>query len=139
MIWKVPPQVLEAYKTIDMNVRPISGVFSEEAQFVSSLRLTRIRLATINVNPNDFHWPEEVKLFHYILRLNNHTLAFSEKEKGTLQKDYFSPYIILVEPHVLWAEQNIPISLDIKEKVIQLLKQKIDAGQNSTYSQCIYR
>ncbi|EMD30804.1 hypothetical protein CERSUDRAFT_60816 [Gelatoporia subvermispora B] len=125
------PQVLGAYKTVDKKVRPIPGVFPEEArvtrqfpedpllslptvpthppEFVPSSRLTWECLATINVNPDDFLWPEEVKLFHHILKLNDRTLAFSEEERGTLREDYFSPYIIPVEPHVPWAERNIPI------------------------------
>ncbi|EMD31766.1 hypothetical protein CERSUDRAFT_59490, partial [Gelatoporia subvermispora B] len=40
-----------------------------------------------------FLWPKEVKLFHHILKLDNHTLAFLDEEKGTLWENDFLPHI----------------------------------------------
>ena len=43
-------------------------------------------------------------------------------------EDYFSPYQIPVIEHVPWALKNIPIPPGNREKVITLLKEKIQAG-----------
>jgi hypothetical protein len=65
--------------------------------------------------------------------LNEKTLAFEETDRGTLREDYFSPYIMATIPHSAWEERNIPIPPGIKDKVIELLKHKMDAG---VYEHC---
>lgn len=82
----------------------------------------------MEINHDDFLWPEEVKLFAHIIRTNEHVLAFEDSERGTLREDYFSPYIMPVVPHIPWAHGNIPIPPGIKEKVVDLLKEKMKAG-----------
>ena len=142
--------ILTAYKRVDQKVKPVPGVFPEDARvtrqfpedplasllplpihppdFISGERLTEERLKEMNINYNNFLWPEEEKLFNHIMLMNEKTLAFEECHRGTLRDDYFSPYIIPYVPHVPWAYSNIPIPPGIKEKVIQLLKEKIEAG-----------
>ncbi|KAA1468289.1 hypothetical protein DENSPDRAFT_750516, partial [Dentipellis sp. KUC8613] len=73
-------------------------------------------------------WPEEEKLFMNVMCLNEDALAFEETDRGTFKESYFSPYIIPTVPHVPWAYKNIPIPPGIKDKVIELLKEKIKAG-----------
>lgn len=62
------------------------------------------------------------------MELHQHTLDFEETDRGTLQEDYFSSYIIPTIPYVPWAERNIPIPLGILNDVVKLLKDKIAAG-----------
>lgn len=143
-------QVHTAYKRVDRKVKPVPGVFPEDArvirqipedplqslppllknppEFVETGRLTKERLASLNINPDGFLWPEEERLFGQVLQLNQHTLVFEEHERGTFREDYFSPYIVPTVPHVPWAFANIPIPPGLREQVVELLKEKVKAG-----------
>ncbi|KAI0069678.1 hypothetical protein K474DRAFT_1610096, partial [Panus rudis PR-1116 ss-1] len=134
------------YKRVDRKVKPVPGVYPEDTKvirqfpnnpldslpklsmtppdFVPSPKLTPERVQKLSINSEGFLWPEEEKLFLHILKLNERTLAFSEADKGTLRSDYFSPYKIPVIPHVPWKERNIPIPPGIRNRVIDLLRDK---------------
>lgn len=156
----LPMDVGAAYKRVDKKVKPVPGIFPEDARvirqfpedplkslsslptspptFSPSERLTQERLDALNINADGMLWPEEVKLFQYIFKTHDKTLAFEENHRGTFREDYFSPYIIPVIPHVPWEHGNIPIPPGIKNEVIQLLKEKKDAGVYEP-SQASYR
>jgi hypothetical protein len=147
-----PSKVLASkkYKKVDVRVRPVPGIFPQEATvyrqfpnnpldnlpplpkrpptFVPTAKLTEERMKTINVNSIGFLWPEEEKLFKHIMVLNEQTLAFVQTDRGTFKESYFSDYIIPTVPHVPWIFKNIPIPPGVKEEVMELLKEKIDAG-----------
>ena len=148
------------YKKVDKRIRPVPGVFPEDLrvirqfpedplcslpelpihppEFTPGERITYERLKEMQLNEDKFLWPEEEKLFAYILKVNEKTLAFEEVHRGTFREDYFSPYIIPVIPHIPWEHKNIPIPPALKEEVIKLLKEKIDAGVYEP-SQASYR
>jgi len=77
---------------------------------------------------NTFLWPEERQLVAQVLRLNEKGLAWDETEKGRFRKDYFSPVKIPVQEHVPWARKTLPIPPGIREKVIELIRRKVDLG-----------
>ena len=153
-------EALGAYKRVDKKIKPIPGVFPQEArvkrcfpedpllslpelpfippEFVPTKKLTLERIRKLDINASGFLWPEEVKLFLFIFTLNEDALAFSEEERGNLRDDYFSPYIMPVVPHIPWTKPNIPIPPGIKERVVQLLREKIAAGLYEP-SQASYR
>lgn len=144
-----------AYKKVDRKVKPVSGTFPQDAlvrrsfphdplvglsvlsknppEFVPTERITEERLKQMDINAAGFLWPEEEKLFIQVLLANEKALAFEETDRGTLREDYFSPYIMPTIPHSAWEEKNIPIPPGIKDKVIDLLKHKMDAG---VYEHC---
>ena len=143
-------EALAAYKRVDRKVKPVPGVFPEDAKvtrafpedplkslpklspnppdFKSNGRLTEERLKEMDINPKGFLWPEEEKLFIHILQLHQNVFVFEDYQRGTFRGDYFSPYIIPYVPHIPWAFANIPIPPGIRDKVIALLKEKIAAG-----------
>jgi len=61
------------------------------------------------------------------MKLNEDSIAFEDIECGTLKDSYFSPYIIPTIPHVPWEYKNIPIPPGLLDKVLEVLKLKIDA------------
>src|ERR1700692_1973237 len=148
------------YKRVDKKIKPVSGTFPQAArverqfhhnplrnlitlmphppEFIPSARLTKERMDSLNINSQGYLLPEEVKLFQHIMNLNQETLAFEETDRGTLKESYFSPYIIPTIPHVPWEYKNIPIPLGIRQKVIDLLCTKINAGVYEP-SQSAYR
>jgi len=152
--------ILTAYKRVDQKVRPVPGVFPENIKvrrmipedpllslpplpisppdFVPTTKLTIERMNDLKIHTNNFLWPEEVKLFQNVFLLNERSLAFEQSERGTFREDYFSPYIYPVVDHVPWVHRNIPIPPGIRDKVIALLREKIDAGVYEP-SQASYR
>jgi transposase InsO family protein len=96
------------------------------------------QLKILNINPDGFLSEEEEKLFIQVVMNNEKALAFVDTERGTLKESYFSPYIIATVPHVPWEYKNIPIPPGIRDKVIELLKEKIAAGVYEP-SQSAYR
>ncbi|KII90435.1 hypothetical protein PLICRDRAFT_28501 [Plicaturopsis crispa FD-325 SS-3] len=149
---------LTAYKRVDRKVHPVSGTFPEEArvrrqiphdplltlphltrqppEFTPSLKLTQERMDQLDVNDSGYLWPEEEKLFKWIMKINEDALAFDDQDRGTLKESYFSPYIIPTVPHSPWECKNIPIPPGIRTQVIEILKQKIDAGVYEPSRQC---
>ena len=150
VILEMTNNVYTAYKRVDKKVKPVPGVFPEEArvirqipedplrslpplnkrnsEFIPNGRLTHDRLKELDINPDGFLWPEEEKLFQQVLQLNQNTLVFEEDQRGTFREDYFSPYIIPTVPHEPWAFTNIPIPPGLREQVVDLLKEKVNAG-----------
>jgi hypothetical protein len=96
--------------------------------FTPGTRLTRERLDTLGLNQGDFLWPEELKLLHHVLKLNEAGLAWTEAEKGRFRDDYFSPVKIPVVEHVPWAHRNHPIPPGILDDIIQIFRDKFAAG-----------
>ncbi|KAG9223332.1 hypothetical protein CCMSSC00406_0008936 [Pleurotus cornucopiae] len=139
-----------AYKRVAQKVHPVSGTYPEDAkvsrsmpedpldslpplpkdppEFLPTEKLTKERIEAMEINKDNFLLPEEEKLFKHILRLNQDALAFEESDRGTLRKDYFSDYKMATIPHTPWEFRNIPIPPGIRDKVIEMLKSKIDAG-----------
>ncbi|KAJ2974290.1 hypothetical protein NUW54_g11915 [Trametes sanguinea] len=144
-------EVFGVYKPVDRRVKPVPGVFPEDARVIRQFpedpletlvpltphppvfeptpKLTQERMDGLQINSDGFLWPEEERLFQHIFRLNEKVLAFEEGDR----EDYFSPYIIPTIPHVPWMDKNIPIPPGIKEQVIELLRGKLEAG---VYERC---
>lgn len=105
--------------------------------FEPGSRYTNERKAEQIVDPQDFLLPDEVDLCHWILRTNEHGLAWDESEKGRFLAEYFDPVRIASIEHVPWVIRNIPIPPGIRDRVIQIIKDKIAAGtyepSNSSY------
>lgn len=106
--------------------------------FTHTEKLSRDRVALMELNKTGFLWPEEEKLLLQVLAINESAIAFTEEERGTFRQDYFSDYIIPVLPHIPWVERPIPIPPGIKSDVIAYLQDKIKAGfyepTHSSYS-----
>jgi transposase InsO family protein len=149
-----------AYKRVANKVKPVSTTFPEEAHvrrqipsdplehltplskrppdFSPTPHIDQDRLDLLKINPDGFLSKEEEKLFIQVMMNNEKALAFVDTERGTLKESYFSPYIIATVPHVPWEYKNIPVPPGIRDKVIELLKEKIAAGVYEP-SQSAYR
>ena len=144
------PPTYTAYKRVDKKIHPVSTQFPLDYQvrrqipsnplialsplpthppeFVPTPKISQERMKLLNVNPKGFLWPEEEKLFQYVMKLNEAGIAFEDVERGTLKEEYFSPYIIPTIPHTPWEYRNIPIPPGLMPKVLEVLKLKIAAG-----------
>ncbi|KAG2054452.1 hypothetical protein BDR06DRAFT_832167, partial [Suillus hirtellus] len=150
------------YKCVDKKIKPVPGVFSQEAQvhqqfpydplntlltlspnppeLKPSIKITAEHMKALNINLAGFLSPEEERLFEHIMHLNEDVLAFEDSDRGTFKESYFSPYIIPTVPHISWEYKNMQIPPGTKDKVIEVLKLKISAGfyeaSQSSYCSC---
>jgi hypothetical protein len=89
------------------------------------------------VNKDGFLWPEEEKLVHHLIKIHERAFAWTEAEKGKFTDAYFDPVVIPTIEHIPWVLKNIPIPPGIYDKVIDVIRKKIDAGNyeasNSSY------
>ena len=145
-----PKQVLTKYKCVAQKVRPISmktpewmkpkrqfpkdpllnlpNLPNHPPEFTPTQKVTAERMAGLGIDTHEELLPEEKKLLQHIIRLNERSIAFDESERGTFRSDYFSDYIIPTVEHEPWIEKNIPLPPAYKDELIQLLRDKIDAG-----------
>lgn len=69
--------------------------------------------------------------------MHEDAFAWNEMEKGSFRDEWFDPIVIPVIEHVPWAFKNIPIPAGIRDRVIQIIKEKTEAGvyepTNSSY------
>ncbi|GAW05691.1 DNA RNA polymerase [Lentinula edodes] len=72
-----------------------------------------------------------------VLKKNEMGIAWDETEKGRFREDYFPPLKILMIAHTPWADRTLPIPPGIRNKVIQLVREKVASGlyepSNSSY------
>jgi hypothetical protein len=89
------------------------------------------------VHMGDFLLPEEKKLMHQFMCLQNEAFSWNDLEQGHVHEDFFPPIEILTILHKPWVQQNIPILPGIYDEVCHIIKCKIDAGvyepSNSLY------
>ncbi|KAJ3554120.1 hypothetical protein NP233_g12491 [Leucocoprinus birnbaumii] len=139
-----------AYKKVANKVRPVPGTMLNDCRVICRFpenpldslpaisphppsfqpgnRLTQEHMDSLGLFANDFLWPEEQKLLAQVLLANEAGLAWDESEKGRFHDDYFAPVKIPVTDHVPWSRKSLPIPPGIQDKVIALIKQKIDSG-----------
>jgi hypothetical protein len=89
------------------------------------------------IHVDDFLLPEECKLMHRLMCLQNQVFTWDDSERRHFREDFFPPIEMPTIPHKPWAERNIPIPLGIYDEVCRLIKKKIDVGvyepSNSSY------
>ena len=87
-----------------------------------------------------FLWPEEEKLAHKLIRVQEDALAWVELEKGSFSPEYFDLIIFPVVEHIPWQFRNIPIPPGKYNEIISIIKDKIATGiyepSNLSYQSC---
>lgn len=106
--------------------------------FVPTGRYTSERRDIIEkVHPEGFLWPEERKLMHHFMCVQNMGFAWDDSERGRFREDFFPPVIMPVIEHKPWVLRNMPIPPGIYDEVCKIIQTKIDAGvyerSNSSY------
>ncbi|SJL18826.1 uncharacterized protein ARMOST_22427 [Armillaria ostoyae] len=106
--------------------------------FIPTERYTQERKEYIDSIHNDgFLWPEEMKLMHHFMMVQEKAFAWEDSERGSFRKEFFPPIDIPVVEHTPWVLRNIPIPPGIYAEVCRMIKTKIDTGvyepSNSSY------
>src|ERR1700761_5861887 len=111
---------------------------TQPANFQPTGRYTAERKEQFDkVHDTGFLLPEERKLVHQFMCLQNGSFVWTDQEQGHFCEDFFP--LIEIPPilHKPWAQRNIPIPPGIYNEVCRLIKNKINAGvykpSNSSY------
>lgn len=146
-----PMEVFGKYKPVAIKARPIKAELPDEyrvirnimgdpladmpelptnpPEFTPGTRYTEERRAIIDeIHKEDFLWPEERKLLHHLMKVQEMGFAWNAAEGGSFRADFFPPVKFPVLPHEPWVERNIPIPPGIFKEVCKVIKTKIDAG-----------
>jgi len=84
--------------------------------------------SAMNVNQEQFLWPEEEKLVHHLIKLQEFTFVWTEDKKEKFLSDYFDPVVIPTVKHIPWSLKNIPIPPGIFSRVVEIIKGKLATG-----------
>jgi hypothetical protein len=124
----MPPEARIRRKFPHDPLSSMSELPKSPPEFIPTTKLTEERIKSLEINKDGFLSHEEEQLFKHVMRLNERALAFEDIERGTLKESYFSDYVIPTVDHVPWEHRNMPIPPGIVDKVIEVLKLKIEAG-----------
>jgi hypothetical protein len=138
------------YKPVSRKVRPVPGVTPEDTKvtrrfpadpllnlptlpteppaFAPTDKFTQERMDNLKVDEKNDLTYDERALFKHVLLINERSIAFDDNERGTFRQDYFSDYKIPLMEHEPWSEPNIPVPPGLREEIMQLLREKIEAG-----------
>jgi hypothetical protein len=148
------------YKPVALKVRPVETELPSRFRIIRDIKGDPLKdIPELPVKPQDYQptgrytkerkeqfdkiheegflLPEERKLMHQFMCLQNEGFAWTDLERGHFREDFFPPIEMPTIPHKPWAQRNIPIPPGIYDEVCRLIKRKIDAGvyepSNSSY------
>ena len=138
------------YKKVEDRIRPVPAVMPEDVkvrrvfpedplmnlpvlpthppEFSPTPKVTQERMDKLGIDDNKDLTDEEKRLLKHVLVINQRSIAFTEDERGTFRGDYFSDYQIPVTSHVPWMDKNIPLPPGHRDKIIEMLREKMGAG-----------
>jgi hypothetical protein len=147
------------YKKVENKIRPVATTLPEQYRiqrqipsdpladlptlptdpppFTPGNRYTKERMEALNLDRDRFLWPKEIDLANFVISTHEKGFAWTDLKRGAFRDDYFPPIVFPTIEHVPWALQNIPIPPGIRDRVIQIIKDKMAAGvyesSNSSY------
>lgn len=147
------------YKPVDKKVRPVFTTSPEEFRIVREIRGNPLEgLVSLSPNPPDYvptgrytqerkEWfdqahphgwlPEERRLMHHFMSLQEGAFAWEESEKGSFKAEYFKPVKIATVPHKPWVERQGGIAPYLFDNLCEQMRKKIATGawepSNSSY------
>jgi hypothetical protein len=77
--------------------------------FIPGVRFTQARSDTLDLDPANWLWPEELKLVQWIVLSHETAFAWILAKRGRLDDRYFPLIKIPMVPHTPWVLRNIPI------------------------------
>jgi hypothetical protein len=135
--------IAKRYKPVAKRVKPVKTTLPEEYRilrvnhpdplrdlptlptkppiFTPGVRYTTERYENHKKSMKEFLWPEEEKLAHELVKLQEDVFAWEEIEKGRLKDEFFAPVVIPTIEHIPWALRNIPIPPGIYDRVIAII------------------
>ena len=75
---------------------------SHPLDFIPGIHFTQEHADSLDLDPTNWLWPEEVKLVHWIVCEHENIFAWIPTEQGCLDKWYFPPVKISTISHMPW-------------------------------------
>ncbi|KXN91781.1 hypothetical protein AN958_12252 [Leucoagaricus sp. SymC.cos] len=118
------------YKPVALEVHPVLGELPQEFRIIRNITGDPLaRMHELLVHPPDytprgrytwgqlelmdqahdlnFLWPEERKLMHHLISMQNEAFAWDDSERGRFKEEFFPPIEIPMVPHTPWVERNL--------------------------------
>ena len=96
--------------------------------FIPREHFTQEHADTLDLDPVNWLWPEEVKLCRWIVHTHEKAFAWVPDKQGHFDEWYFPPVKIPTVPHTPWVLWNIPIPPSKWKDTIQIIKNRIATG-----------
>jgi hypothetical protein len=138
-VYQMVPEKYRVIRKITGNpLEDMPGLSPHPADYCPTGRYTQERKDIMDkIHNDDFLWPEERKLLHHFMMLQEKGFAWVDSERGNFKHEFFPPVEFPVTEHEPWIEKSIPIPRGQLEEVCRIIKAKIDAGvyerSNSSY------
>jgi len=110
------------YKLVAQKIRPVKGTLPEEFRIIRDIKGDPLaEMPKLDLNPSDFEptgwytqeckehmdrihdqeflWPEELRVVHHLLMLQNKAFAWTNSEQESFREDFFPLIKIPVAPH----------------------------------------
>lgn len=128
------------YKRVDRKVKPVnqpltnglkpegSSYAEPRAQFERGLRMTLERLESITIGKDQFLHPSEMQLFEDLLVEFEEIFAFETAHMGQLNPLVEPPVIIHTIPHVPWQKNQMKLSEQSRQALIEIVKDRLKNG-----------
>lgn len=138
VIQELPAEFRIKREIIGDPLKDMPKLLPNPPDFEPTGRYTEERKKKIDdVHAEGFLLPEERKLMHHFMMLQNLGFAWDDSERGRFREDFFPPIDIPIVPHRPWVLKNIPIPPGLYPEVCRIIKTKIEAGvyepSNSSY------
>lgn len=125
-----PMEVFGKYKPVAIKARPIKAELPDEYRVIRNITgdpladmpelptnppeftpgtcyMEERRAIIDEIHKEDFLWPEERKLLHHLMKVQEMGFAWNAAEGGSFRADFFPPVKFPVLPHEPWVERNI--------------------------------
>jgi len=93
---------------------PLAGMIplpTHPPDFIPRKCFTQERADTLDLDPANWLWLDEVKLVRWIVHQQEMAFTWEPLEHGRMDPKYFPPVKIPTVPHTPWVLRNIPIPL----------------------------
>ena len=117
----VPNEFCIEHNIIGNPLAEILILLPNPPSFTPTGRYTEECMITLQTHHGDFLLPEEMKLLHHLMSLQNKAFAWSDLERGSFKTEYFPPVEIPDIPHTPLIEHNILIPPGIYNEVCTII------------------
>ena len=151
-----------AYKKVTNHIKPVVTIFPENFWIIRHIPINPLKTLSVilfhppkftpgicyilerkfamNINQDQFLWPEEENLIHHFVKLQEFAFAWTEDKKGKFSSKYFNLVVIPTVEHIPWSLKNISIPPGIFIYIVDIIKGKMAARvyepSNLSYQLC---
>ena len=135
-----PNAPIPQFKEIELGTLsdlPSNPLPIEDFPFTEKFTRERVN-AIMDSVPKGFLKKAEMELLMHVVGLHQKAFAYSSKERGVFNEEYFPDYVIRTVPHTPWEEKPIRFPRATEVEIIKIIKERQQGGVYEP-SQSAYR